>query len=803
MYSTQSGAEVPDCGCGQCDAWSLVVESGRHHNVFSLREWVALVTVFGDLLQHGAADLAVSDYLGPLPDPVERKIRDRVDGEVGGWFDVERGSTIAARLPNHFGRDTYQPASTLELFDEAPKPCCEVVRSALRDQNRNARTLFDKLQPSADAGEGEAAAAQPRCGTGGTGHRRGDGHAPTTANAGPKDCESPAETAENRRLQRSDRVSGSLAVGRNKGAEEVTEVGGIYFSKTWSVALAQARMIEVATEGLTDATHHFFVHAVRSSSAALDKTGGWFPFFNEHIKRALPCNEEERRKSELVWRPLVDAGLLRWRPHSRGDNLAREFKVDEDWMEHFLEAAFQDDDDEPMVNAFTGSPRPEQKRETRLHDANEHKYRGSLLEGLKALKASTRRFNKQAVEDLLVHKKRKVLEARQDVEWEFTQEYREYKQAFFNVHPADRARNGWSGTESFEQWKLLCPFQKRTTEYLRYQKRQKSYMNDLRCYASILRQRPEHVEGEIYEYDTAWEVQQISGRVSEAGGGLQSASKEMKAAAYAGVETHNYDVVGSQLGDVISATEMVPDIDTASLEKQYRAADEPGADPKTENADQLGISRGTYKRLLYATTFVGSWAPDAETALAQANPAVGVPQTLKILRQAAWQEGIDADAAYERAQEHFLPLMKAVRKLADYLLTTYWEEHKYNAGGWVMRNAAGVAFRKSDYEDASTHTKRSKVLAWFLQGAEADKMHRLAARCQEAGIAVMGNEHDGLITASPIPKEIKDEVLKASDLERKPFEEHRVKVDPDADEEELERLQDDIDDVVRGRQKQE
>jgi hypothetical protein len=259
----------------------------------------------------------------------------------------------------------------------------------------------------------------------------------------------------------------------------------------------------------------------------------------------------------------------------------------------------------------------------------------------------------------------------------------------------------------------------------------------------------------------------------------------MKAAAYEGIEVWNYDIKGSQLGDVIAATEMVPSVDTDELEEQYQTADTAGCDPKTENAEALGISRDTYKSLLYATIFLGSWSPDASTALDEANPVTGVPQTLKILRQAGWQEGIDVETAYERAQSHFSPLKEAVRKLADYLLTTYWKEHRYNASGWVMRNDCGVIFRKSDYEDASTHKIRSKVLAWFLQGAESDKMHRLADLCRKEGIEVMGNEHDGLITASPIPKEIQDEVLKGSDLERKPFEEYKVEVEEEMGEQDV------------------
>jgi hypothetical protein len=773
-----------DCGCGQCEIWESVVDTGRRHLIFDLDEWVALIAAFAEHLHDGPAELAVSDYLDLIPDSAEDKLRSEVDGEVGSFFDKKRQSSIAARYPEAFGCDVYKPMSTIERFDAPPETQCSVLKSAL--ENKKSRSLFDRLQPQRhtetrhDQTRHDQRPRTPARQDTETGHTEAQ---PPNANNPAKDFHSSPESVENRLSKRSDRGSPSVAVGRDLGVSELIEGGGVRFKAGWKIWPAQADMIEAATQGFTDACHHFFVHAMRSAPAAIRKNRGWFPFYHEHIKAVLPCTIEERNKTELVWRPLERRGLIRYSTHSHKEGVAREYKVEEDWLERFLEAAFHDED-EVMVDAFTGTAVPDSKRETRLYDHNDHKYDGSLLQGLKALKDTTRRFDKQAIENFLVHKKRKVLEARAEVEQEFTEDYKEYKQAFFDVPPGNRAE-GYSDTDSFERWRLLYEGQKRTTEFLRYRQLRESYMNDLRCYDSILRQRPRHVEGKIHEYDTAWKPQMISGRVSEIGGGLQSASREMKAAAYEDVEVWNYDIKGSQLGDVIKATEMVPSVDTEELKKQYQTADKVDCDPKTENAEALGISRDTYKSLLYATIFLGSWSSSASTALDEANPFTGIPQTLKILRQAGWKEGIDVETVYRRAQSHFFPLKEAVRKLADYLLTTYWEEHKYNAGGWVMKNDCGVTFRKGDYEDASTHKIRSKVLAWFLQGAESDKMHCLADLCRKEGIEVMGNEHDGLITASPIPEEIQDEVLKDSVLERKPFEEYKVEVKEEMGEQEV------------------
>lgn len=807
-HSTTQDDEVPpssreeavcQCSCGQCELWLRAVDYARGPGYIGPFDNVELLRAFGTHIWDGAQELYVDEWMDEISDKTEAKIRDRVEGSVGSWFDPKMGSVIAIRQSQMFGPDIYEPGPLLKQFDSEPRPArCGALQQELNPSEPLSGRLrkISSRATSADTATDDhntGTDAQPRQhATHNTPQPNGhddEGRAPNENNA-PKDCVRGRNQADNRPSERSDRETKALAFGRDQGPNELVETNGIRFHKRWSITPSQASMIDVATEGLSVATHHFYAHGVRSTISELRKGSGWFPFYYEHIRATLPCSEEERRHTELVWKPLVEAGLLSYKRHSQENKLARDFKVDENWIQHFLEARFQDQG-KTMIDAFTGAVQHQPKRETSLHDHNGHKYTGSLLKGLKALKESVRRFNKPAVEDLLVEKKRRAEEARQNVEKECTLHYNRYKQAFFDVHPVERQRNGWSGTESFEQWKLLYEGQKRTTAFLRWRKLHRSYLNDLQCYASILRQRPHRVEGDIWEYNTAWEAQHLSGRVSEIGGGLQSASKEMKAAAYVGVQTYNYDIVGSQLSDVITATEMVPDVDTEELEEVYLETS------KTENAEQIGIERSTYKSLLYATTFLASWAPDVSTALAQANPITGVPQTLKIIRTAGWEEGIDVDQVYEQAQSHFLPLKRAVRKLADYLLTDHWEEHKQNAGGWYVENACGVTFRKGDYSGASTHEIRSKVLAWFLQGAEADKMHRLAARCQEQEIGVLGNEHDGLITTVKIPQHVRDAVLKHSALERKPFSEDReVK---SATTSELDDVQEDMNDIIRKR----
>ena len=633
---------------------------------------------------------------------------------------------------------------------------------------------------------------------------------PTTTTHTPKDSECSSNSSQKRGLDRSDPSSATFAVGRKAGPNALFERDGIHFSDTWTVCSSQAQMIEQATRGLSDAAHHFFVHAVRSSAAQQKRSDGWFPFYYKHIRQTLPVSPEEHDRTAMVWRPLVERSLITYRKHSSQDNRVREFQVDPEWLRRFLERRFDEDNESdtkesgvPSVDAFTGQCKPLKKQQTRLYDSNRKQYNGSLLKGLQVLKDATKQFDKAAVETHLVRQKREVEAARLKVRRKTTVDFNRHVRAYFYTSDAELKEHGWPTNVSLAHWKRIYPGPHYTSAYLTHRRLQKAYLNDLRCYAAIIRQRPRHVWGNIWAYDTAWRVQAISGRVSEKGGALQSCSREMKAAAFARLEgagrLYNYDLSSSQLRDIIEATERVSTVDTALLRSRYLNTS------KQANADTLGISRDAYKSLLYMTGFMGGWKATLENALRQAFQTI--PEAVRIVRRAVREDGGDADTVYQAASEHFRPLKQAVRALADDLLGAYWDANKYNAGGYVMRNACARPFRKSDYirtdADGATqtdddgapkydrHEMRKRVLAWYLQGNEADKMHRLAARCAEEGIPVMGNEHDGLITGAPIPEALQQEVLPESPLEINRFADYLREDEPPTDAE-LTRLRNDL-----------
>ena len=61
------------------------------------------------------------------------------------------------------------------------------------------------------------------------------------------------------------------------------------------------------------------------------------------------------------------------------------------------------------------------------------------------------------------------------------------------------------------------------------------YLNDLRCFGMVLLQRPTEGEDGVWWYRLAYDVA-YTGRLAQVGGGLQSASREMKEAAYTPIE---------------------------------------------------------------------------------------------------------------------------------------------------------------------------------------------------------------------------------------------------------------------------
>ena len=117
--------------------------------------------------------------------------------------------------------------------------------------------------------------------------------------------------------------------------------------------------------------------------------------------------------------------------------------------------------------------------------------------------------------------------------------------------------------------------------------------------------------------------------------------------------------------------------------------------------------------------------------------------------QAAERYAADVDAALSTLHDVFSDMRRVVKKIADALLNDYYDATQ--RGGY-MHNPCGVSFNPRDFEEG--HERRSKVMAWMLQGLEAAFIHSLTLLSVESDdFNAVANEHDGLIAEGTVPQE--------------------------------------------------
>jgi hypothetical protein len=243
------------------------------------------------------------------------------------------------------------------------------------------------------------------------------------------------------------------------------------------------------------------------------------------------------------------------------------------------------------------------------------------------------------------------------------------------------------------------------------------YLNDLFCWIHILSQKPKHLDGDIWEYIPAYTLQ-TTGRVGEIGGGLQSCTREMKAASAKGTEVHNYDLKSSQPSIL---KQLLEDADMSSIWlNDYLDGD------KSDYAAGIGITVDCWKELLMAMIF-------------------GAGQ--QKLESICINHDYGADE-YSRFSIEVDELSKALKRFKRYLTTRHIKTHGFTyKGRRGIRNKTGLA----RYLDDLKKGKGNQLLAFHLQGLEATFIHHLTVLGKDHGYVVVSNEHDGIVTLNEIP----------------------------------------------------
>lgn len=207
----------------------------------------------------------------------------------------------------------------------------------------------------------------------------------------------------------------------------------------------------------------------------------WIGILAEDIRHELGWQHSDTSE---IWKPLVVDGLLQYAveifPLDDETGKARGFLIH---CQHVLE--FLKRWDGPRVDLFTGQRVSGRQHHTNRTDPNGNYWNDPLDGALEVLQEGRSLVNVPAVQEYLENSLDRLEKA---------------KRTSRQITDENRALHA-------------------------------RVQNDLRCWNTILNQNltdaPDMPEG-IKQYDPAWRVQELSGRISEIGGGGQNCSAEMK-----------------------------------------------------------------------------------------------------------------------------------------------------------------------------------------------------------------------------------------------------------------------------------
>jgi hypothetical protein len=544
------------------------------------------------------------------------------------------------------------------------------------------------------------------------------------------------------------------------------------------------------------------------------------PVSYQLLKQA--CRElgvEVPTRTKKIWEAAEAAGILHVTDHiyREGDiGRSREYRISESLLRH-LDEALADSYEYKTRYSLVDGKRLYSGFQTELTYDGEHSWKERstfIYRVLKRLKGQRDLVNKEAVEDHLDR-----------LQQEFGEADATYREA---VGVLERLKD-----EILEEGKSLTPSEKERLSQARERAQEAGreldrvdsrYRQDLRLWSDIVAQGLEEAEDQpegVFEYKTAWEVQEASGRLTCLCG-LQNASEEMKAAAAKGIpEYNNFDIKSSQTEALIQEMEMAvrmgADLDLSVI-KDYAEND-----GKDGLADEHGIHRDRWKRPEHSVkfgagfnhdTFAESRAAAEGRVLARIENDDGEPDFSK-LHQHEHESG---KAAYERAVYNELPTMAAVARdwaddeeiqyddpeeiytilkgayadmaeeldaWRDWLVDEYWTEagRHGSAFGYFVSNPCSIPFSIYDArlaesgDEPDRYNQKTGFATSRLQGREAAYIHALTLIQDDFDYEFLRNEHDGAVVIGEIPDEAREMARRISgfhraNLEKKPFEGH-------------------------------
>lgn len=536
-------------------------------------------------------------------------------------------------------------------------------------------------------------------------------------------------------------------------------------------------------------------------------------------RRTEGCPVPER--TEDVWAPLKRSGFLavdQYLYGKTGKNRSRRFRLSRTLFGRLTEASEKARGQKTRYDLVSGRRVRKRKRTSLTHNGRHSwKERSPFMHRtLKVLKGQRDLVNVEAVEAHLDRLRNRSQEAKAL--------YEKAKSTLVTV----KNQVLHEGKTLNEEEKLVLSQAERET-YMHgrgYDRSLARYAQDSRIWSEINAQGLEKADDQppgIYQYETAYEVQEASGRLTMTCG-LQNASREMKAAAAQGIpEYRNYDISSSQ---------------TAALTQEMEQAATDGADillstlteypGKDYLARTYGVERDKWKRPEHAVKFGAGFSHDnyeeargtAEgRVLARIRGDDGEPRFDRLHHldhengKMAWERAVynelptmaqvardwaddnkvpfdDPEEIYTLLKTIFGPMAKAINGWREWLLTNHWPKHSRGGGrhGSYVKNPCGFPFsiHEDRLEEDGKITRYAQKAAYAtsrLQGLEAAYMHSLAIIAEDYGYEFLRNEHDGAVVIGRVPEEARKKARKMSGfyrarLEEKPYEEENERRRP-------------------------
>ena len=288
------------------------------------------------------------------------------------------------------------------------------------------------------------------------------------------------------------------------------------------------------------------------------------------------------------------------------------------------------------------------------------------------------------------------------------------------------------------------------------------YLNDKNCLMAVMNREPElfNEETRVWVYTPAYTVQ-MSGRISQYQGALQTASKELKHISYTNIHNLvNYDLQSSQVNGLIQQFQ-IAGIDASWL-INYR--DNPKA--KYDYAAEVGVTVETWKNILCALIMGAHLSKFNKSTIAKVEKEEGLKAILGYLSD----ELLDTDAivsALVKLNEVVKPLKKSLDLWHDYLVKIYVPRVAKQAGKCkYIHNATGIKLNITElFENNKMWRVKAVLAAYILQGQESAFIHNLTVISSKYGFEVIANEMDGVVSMGFIPEEAMAEAAKLSGLE--------------------------------------